>query len=115
MPPSSMTTYPGSSSLSDPSPYTTHEPRLGLPTWAQPVFIQFCPVMWVNPSWWHERMTARSSACAATPGKRSETSRPERPCLRKVLGVPSSGTLSIFVNWKSRFRNDSGTGCPSYS
>ena len=64
-----MTTKLGRSSHSEPNPYESHEPRLGLPMMTLPVFICRQPEACAAVSVWSERITQRSSACLAMFGK----------------------------------------------
>src|SRR5262245_37328524 len=61
---------------------------------------------------WHDRMTARSSTQPATCGKRSETSMPLWPYLRKVRFVPRSRAF-FWTNWYLASPNSPGRGWPS--
>src|SRR6478609_4537666 len=70
---------PGRFWFSEPSPYTTHDPKLGFVMRIEPVFINIVATSCAGMSVYIERMTARSSACAAVLAKRSLTSKPDLP------------------------------------
>ena len=61
---------------------------LGRPLMIEPVFMNACAVSWLICSVCIERITQRSSAIPAMCGKSSLTSRPDRPCLLKVVKAP---------------------------
>ena len=60
-----------------------------------------------------ERRKQMSSTQVARCGIRSETSRPDWPCLAKVRLLASSGVAPL-VNWLTGRPKLSGSGCPWY-
>src|SRR6266851_10249401 len=76
------TTNPGRFLFSVPSPYVSHEPSDGRPTWLCPVFIISMEGSWFGMSVYIERMKQISSAHSPTCGNNSLTSMPHCPyCL----------------------------------
>ena len=65
--------------FSVPSPYVTHEPRLGRTSRASPQFISSSDGSWFGTLACIERMTAMSSMHSPTCGKSSLTSMPLFP------------------------------------
>src|SRR5438874_2446172 len=86
---------------------------LGRPSRGHPLLNRLSAAVWVKPSWKQERITARSSACVATLGKRSEISIPDCPYFLNVRRDARIGTSLNFENWSCTSPKLSGTGLPS--
>ena len=77
---------PGRFWFSEPSPYVTHEPKLGRTCRTSPQFIIISDGSWFGMSVYIERMTHRSSTHSPTFGKISLTSMPLWPYFLKLNG-----------------------------
>ncbi len=88
--PDTKTTKLGRSRFSVPSPYDSHEPMLGRPSRAEPVWTNNCAGAWLNWSVYIERTTAMSSATVARCGRMSDITWPDSPRGANRCGEPSS-------------------------
>src|SRR6185503_7745914 len=106
---------PGKFWFSEPSPYVTHEPRLGRINRASPQFMSNNDGSWLGTSACIERITAMSSMFSATCGKSSLTSMPlwpyflnlngdanAAPVLRSVRGFSIGSNLPAYF-WSEGF------------
>src|SRR5882724_11504104 len=82
------TTYAGRFLFSVPSPYVSHDPMDGRPTWLCPVFIINMDGSWFGISVYTDRMKQMSSTHSPTCGNSSLTSMPLFP---------------YFLNWNGDF------------
>src|SRR5690606_22123688 len=101
-----------------PSPYVTHDPMLGRPNWAVPVFMNILAGAWLGTSVATVLMKHNSSATRAVCGRHSLTHAPLCPRCAKRRVVPSSfGGSFAKVSIKAKrlpSRYDGGIGCPLY-
>src|SRR5687768_8535448 len=81
-----MTTNPGRFRFSVPSPYVTHDPKLGRGCRPSPQFIRSSDGSWLGTSACIDRITAMSSTCSAVLAKISLTSIPDSPYLLNLNG-----------------------------
>ena len=96
--------------FSVPSPYTVHEPRLGLFSRPDPVISALVATLWSGMSAVSERITAIRSTCFASSGKISDTSMPDWPCFVKRNGEPSASPAYPEIGLPSyRFRAGFGS------
>src|SRR6185295_7805540 len=102
IPPGRNEMNPGIFWFSVPSPYTTHDPRLGLAVRSEPVFIMTVATACSGTSVYIDRMIAISSMCSPSFGNTSLTSMPDRPCFVNLNG-DCIATPPM-----------PGIGCPSY-
>src|ERR1051325_6722178 len=79
--------------LSDPRPYTTHEPRLGLASRNEPVFIITVATSCDGMSVHIDRITASSSMCFPSSGNTELTSMPDVPLRANRKGDPNPTPL----------------------
>src|SRR5688572_11425637 len=99
---------PGRFWFSDPSPYVTHEPRLGRGSRASPQFMSMSDGSWLGTSAYIDRITAISSIDSATCGKSSLTSIPLWPYF-----LNANGDLNAAPVFRSVFRSI-GNGLPCH-
>src|SRR4051812_4270616 len=86
--PVDITTKAGSSCVSHPSPYVTHDPSEGRPGCEKPVLKKICAGAWLNWSVFIDLMKQTSSATEPRCGRTSESSAPDWPCLEKLKRGP---------------------------
>src|SRR5947209_6832488 len=100
---------PGRFWFSDPSPYTTHDPRLGRISRASPQFISISDGSWFGTSAYIDRITAISSMQEPTWGKISLTSIPLSPYFWNLYGDGNAAPV-----FRSVRRFSAGSGFPAY-
>src|SRR5579883_1752429 len=86
--PVDITTNAGRSRVIEPSPYNTHDPRLGRPGCAKPVLKKICAGAWLNWSVWTDFTMQMSSTTLAKFGSISDNSAPHLPYLANLKRGP---------------------------
>src|SRR3979409_581159 len=86
VPPGRKEMNPGMFWFSVPSPYNTHEPKLGRENRVDPVFMKTVATSCAGISVYIERITVRSSTSSPSLGKTSLTSIPDFPFFSNLKG-----------------------------